>query len=158
MSESIKLPVLPMRGSIVFPGPAVPVAVSRAGTARAIEEALNGDRQIFVVAQRESGEHVTKDTLYTMGVIARVGPVQRGIGGMQLLLTGETRAVALDYESDGEMLRARVRPVKSLDPVRADDPSFLALYQELRQRSIELGKQRGLSEEVLNKLLEAVQD
>jgi len=158
MSESIKLPVLPMRGTIVFPGPAVPVAVSRAGTARAVEEALNGDRRVFVVAQRESGEHVTKDTLYTMGVIAHIGPVQRGIGGMQLLLTGETRAVALDYESDGEILRARVRPVKSLDPVRADDPSYLALYQELRQRSIELGKQRGLSEEVLNKLLEAVQD
>ena len=158
MSEYVKLPVLPMRGTIVFPGPAVPVAVSRAGTARAVEEALNGDRQVFVVAQRESGEHVTKDTLYTMGVIARIGPVQRGIGGMQLLLTGETRAVALDYESDGEMLRARVRPVKSLDPVRADDPSFVALNQELRQRSIELGKQRGLSEEVLNKLLEAVQD
>src|SRR6188768_1853211 len=119
MSENVKLPVLPMRGTIVFPGPAVPVAVSRAGTARAVEAALNGDRRVFVVAQRESGEQVTKDTLYTMGVIAHIGPVQRGIGGMQLLLTGETRAVALDYEADGEMLRAGVRPVKSLEPVRA---------------------------------------
>ena len=158
MSEHVKLPVLPMRGAVVYPGPAVSVAVSRAGTSRAIDEALSGDRRVFVVAQRENEEQVSKDSLYTMGVIARVGAVQRGIGGMQLLISGEVRAVALDYEAEGEMLRARVRPVQSLAPVRADDPSFVALYQELRQRALEFGKQRGLSEEVLNKLLEAVQE
>jgi ATP-dependent Lon protease len=158
MSEHVKLPVLPMRGAVVYPGPAVSVSVSRAGTSRAVDEALAADRRVFVVAQRENEEHVSKDALYTLGVIARVDAVQRGIGGMQLLITGESRAVALDYEADGEMLRARVRRVPSLAPVRADDPSFLALYQELRQRAIEFGKQRGLSEEVLNKLLEAVQD
>ena len=158
MSENVKLPVLPMRGAVIYPGPAVSVAVSRAGTSRAVDEALAGDRRVFVVAQRENEEHVSKDGLYTMGVIARVGAVQRGIGGMQLLISGEVRAVALDYEADGEMLRARVRPVQSLAPVRSDDPSFVALYQELRQRALEFGKQRGLSEEVLNKLLEAVQE
>jgi ATP-dependent Lon protease len=158
MSEHVKLPVLPMRGAVFYPGPAVSVAVSRAGTSRAVDEALAGDRRVFVVAQRENEEHVSKDGLYTMGVIARVGAVQRGIGGMQLLISGEVRAVALDFEAEGEMLRARVRPVQSLAPVRADDPSFVALYQELRQRALEFGKQRGLSEEVLNKLLEAVQD
>jgi ATP-dependent Lon protease len=147
-----------MRGAVIYPGPAVSVAVSRAGTSRAVDEALSGDRRVFVVAQRENEEQVKKDGLYTMGVIARVGAVQRGIGGIQLLISGEVRAVALDYEADGEMLRARVRPVQSLAPVRADDPSFVALYQELRQRALEFGKQRGLSEEVLNKLLEAVQD
>jgi ATP-dependent Lon protease len=158
MSEQVKLPVLPMRGAVLYPGPAVSVAVSRAGTSRAVDEALSGDRRVFVVAQRENEEHVSKDGLYTLGVIARIGAVQRGIGGMQILLTGEARAVALDYETEGEMLRGRVRPVPSLGPVRADDPSFLALYQELRQRAIEFGKQRGLTEEVLNKLLEAVQE
>jgi ATP-dependent Lon protease len=158
MSEHVKLPVLPMRGAVVYPGPAVSVAVSRAGTSRAVDEALSGDRRLFVVAQREDEDHVSPDSLYGLGVIARVGAVQRGIGGMQLLINGETRAVATDFERDGEMLRARVRPVPSLAPVHADDPSYLALYQELRQRALEFGKQRGLSEEVLNKLLEAVQD
>ncbi|MEY2936946.1 MAG: hypothetical protein RL033_7695 [Pseudomonadota bacterium] len=158
MSEHIKLPVLPMRGAVVYPGPAVSVAVSRAGTSKAVEEALNGDRRVFVVTQRGDDESVGRDSLHTLGVIARVGAVQRGIGGLQLLLSGETRAVATDYESDGEMLRARVQPVASLGPVRADDPSFVALYQELRLRAREFGKQRGLSEEVLSKLLEAVQE
>jgi ATP-dependent Lon protease len=158
MSENIKLPVLPMRGAVVFPGPTVPVAVSRAGTSRAVDEALAGDRMVFVVAQRENNEQVTKDGLHTMGVIARIGPIQRGINGMQLLITGETRAVAVDYEADGDVIRARVKPVKSLGPVHAEDAVFTALYKELRQRALEFGKQRGLSEEVLEKVVDAVQD
>jgi len=104
MSEHIKVPVFPMRGAVVFPGPTVPVAVSRAGTSRAVDEALSGDRLVFVVAQRENAEQVSKEALYSMGVLARVGPIQRGINGMQLLITGETRAVVLDYETDGDVI------------------------------------------------------
>jgi ATP-dependent Lon protease len=158
MSEYIKIPVLPMRGAVVFPGPTVPVAVSRAGTSRAVDEALNGDRTVFVVAQRENSEHVSKDLLFTMGVIAKIGPIQRGINGMQLLINGETRAVALDYETDGDIIRARVMPVKSLAPVNPTDPAFGALDKELRQRAVEFGKQRGLTEEVLENVLDSIHD
>jgi ATP-dependent Lon protease len=158
MSEHIKIPVLPMRGAVVFPGPTVPVAVSRAGTSRAVDEALSGDRTVFVVAQRENTEQVSKEQLFSMGVIAKIGPIQRGINGMQLLITGEARAVALDYEMDGDVIRARVMPVKSLAPVHPDDASFAALYKELRQRAVEFGKQRGLSEEVLENVLDSIKE
>jgi ATP-dependent Lon protease len=158
MSEHIKIPVLPMRGAVVFPGPTVPVAVSRAGTSRAVDEALSGDRTVFVVAQRENTEAVSKDQLYSMGVIAKIGPIQRGINGIQLLITGESRAVALDFETEDDIIRARVMPVKSMAPVRPDDPSFAALYKELRQRAVEFGKQRGLTEEVLENVLDSIQD
>ncbi len=158
MSEIVKLPVLPMRGAVVFPGPTVPVAVSRAGTSRAVDEAMTGDRQVFVVAQRENSEQVSQDALYQVGVIARIGPVQRGINGMQLLLSGETRAVVLGYETDGDVIRARVKPIASIAPVRPDDATFTALYRELRLRAREYGKQRGLSEEILEKVVDAVED
>jgi len=158
MSEHIKIPVLPMRGAVVFPGPTVPVAVSRPGTSKAVDEALAGDRTVFVVAQRENAENVSKDLLYSMGVIAKIGPIQRGINGMQLLINGETRAVVLDYETEGDVIRARVMPVKSMAPVRPDDTSFAALHKELRQRALEFGKQRGLSEEVLANVLDSIQE
>ena len=158
MSEHIKIPVLPMRGAVVFPGPTVPVAVSRPGTSKAVDEALAGDRTVFVVAQRENSENVSKDLLYSMGVIAKIGPIQRGINGMQLLINGESRAVVLDYETDGDVIRARVMPVKSMAPVRPDDTSFAALHKELRQRALEFGKQRGLSEEVLTNVLDSIQE
>jgi ATP-dependent Lon protease len=49
-------------------------------------------------------------------------------------------------------------PVKSMPPVQADDPSFAALHKELRQRAVEFGKQRGLSEEVLENVLDSIQE
>ena len=64
----------------------------RPGTLRAIEAALKGDRLVFAVAQRDNTDEPTPDILYSMGVIARIGQIQRGLGGVQLLLQGEQRA------------------------------------------------------------------
>lgn len=98
------LPVLPLRGTVIFPGLTAPISAGRPGTLRAIEAALKGDRLVFAVAQRDHAEEATPDILYQMGVIARIGQVQRGLGGVQLLLQGEQRATALQYASvDGHL-------------------------------------------------------
>ena len=51
MAERRTLPVLPLRGTVIFPGITVPIGVGRPGTLRAIETALKGDHLIFTVAQ-----------------------------------------------------------------------------------------------------------
>ena len=102
MSTRVTLPVLPLRGTVIFPGLTAPIAAGRPGTLRAIETALKGDRLVFAVAQRDNADEPTPDILYSMGVIARIGQVQRGLGGVQLLLQGEQRASALQFtETDG---------------------------------------------------------
>ena len=73
----------------MFPGITAPIAAGRPGTLRAIETALKGDRLVFAVAQRDNTEEPTSDILFTTGVIARIGQIQRGLGGVQLLLQGE---------------------------------------------------------------------
>ena len=90
MAERQTLPVLPLRGTVIFPGITVPIGVGRPGTPHAIEAALKGDRLIFTVAQRENVDEPAPEQLYTMGVIGRIGQVQRGLGGVQLLLQGRT--------------------------------------------------------------------
>jgi ATP-dependent Lon protease len=52
MAERQTLPVLPLRGTVIFPGITVPIGVGRPGTLRAIETALKGDHLIFTLAQR----------------------------------------------------------------------------------------------------------
>src|SRR6478752_7291995 len=94
MVERLSLPVLPLRGTVIFPGITVPIGVGRPGTLRAIENALKGDRLVFTVAQRENVDEPAPEQLYTMGVIGRIGQIQRGLGGVQLLLQGEARASA----------------------------------------------------------------
>src|SRR5437763_16866060 len=99
MAERQTLPVLPLRGTVIFPGLTVPIGVGRPGTLRAIEAELKGDRLAFAVALRENVDEPAPEQLYTMGVIGRIGPVQRGLGGVQLLLQADNRASALLYHS-----------------------------------------------------------
>lgn len=47
------LPVLPLRGIVVFPGCVTHFDVGRSKSARAVEEAMRGDQMIFLVAQRD---------------------------------------------------------------------------------------------------------
>src|SRR4249919_2995139 len=158
MAQRQTLPVLPLRGTVIFPGLTAPIAAGRPGTLRAIEAALKGDRLVFAVTQRDNTDEPTPEILYSMGVIARIGQIQRGLGGVQLLLQGEQRATAIQYVMTDNYLSAVVSPVEEMAPVNENDPAFVALYKEIRERAAELGERRGLPEEVVHQVLDAVTD
>ncbi|HEX4468063.1 MAG TPA: endopeptidase La [Gemmatimonadaceae bacterium] len=158
MAQRQTLPVLPLRGTVIFPGLTAPIAAGRPGTLRAIEAALKSERLVFAVAQRDNTDEPTPDILYSMGVIARIGQIQRGLGGVQLLLQGEQRATSLQYSVTEGYLSAVVMPVDEMKPANEDDPAFIALHKELRERAAELGERRGLPEEVVHQVLDAVTD
>src|SRR5215217_4247685 len=120
MAEPLTLPVLPLRGTVIFPGLTVPITAGRPGTLRAIEAAMRSDGLLFAVAQRENVDEPTPELLYSMGVIARIGQVQRGLGGVQLLLQGEQRANVLQYQSRENYLGADVQPVEPMRPLNEE--------------------------------------
>ena len=156
MSTRQTLPVLPLRGTVIFPGLTAPIAAGRPGTLRAIEAALKGDRLVFAVAQRDNSEEPTSDILYSMGVVARIGQVQRGLGGVQLLLQGEQRATALQFTQGDGFLSAVVMDTEEMSPLDDKDAAFEALHKEIRERAAELGERRGLPEEVVHQVLDSV--
>ena len=158
MTQRQTLPVLPLRGTVIFPGLTAPIAAGRPGTLRAIEAALKSERLVFAVAQRDNTDEPTPDILYSMGVIARIGQIQRGLGGVQLLLQGEQRATSLQYSTTEGYLTSVVMPVEEMKPANEEDASFIALHKELRERAAELGERRGLPEEVVHQVLDAVTD
>src|ERR1700720_4437065 len=106
MTERLNLPVLPLREFVLFPGVAAPIQAGKPAPLRAVEAALNSpDRLVFAVSQREDLSVVTPEALHTIGTVARIGQVQRGFAGMQLLLSGENRGIAMQLsEKDGELL------------------------------------------------------
>jgi len=156
MAHRQTLPVLPLRGTVIFPGVTQPIAAGRPGTLRAIEAALKDDRLVFAVAQRDNTDEPTAEVLYSVGVIARIGQVQRGLGGVQLLLQGEQRAAALQYTTHDGHLQAVVIPAEEMLPLNDRDPAFEALHKETRERAAELGERRGLPEEVVHQVLDSV--
>jgi len=159
MSERLTLPVLPLREVVLFPGVSLPIGAGRPATLRAIESALKSDSHlIFAVAQRENVDTVNPGVLYTTGTIAKISQIQRGLGGVQLLLHGESRATALHYSENGRYLEAVVREVEDLPPLNPDDAAFVGLHREARERAAELGQKSGLPEEVVRQVLEGVAD
>jgi ATP-dependent Lon protease len=159
MSERLTLPVLPLREVVLFPGVTAPIGAGRPGTLRAIEAAMaTPDRLIFAVSQRQNLEHVNAEGLYTIGTIARIGQMQRGLAGMQLLLHGEQRGIAIHYGERDGYLTAIVREAEEMLPLNAEDPAFVALYKEARTRAAELGQKTGLPEEVVNQVLAGVSE
>ena len=84
---SRNLPVIPMRSTVLFPGVSLPISAGRPQTLRAIEAALRDpDHRVLAVAQRSDAEDVNVDDLYTFGTVAKIGSVQRGLGGVRLIL------------------------------------------------------------------------
>lgn len=158
MAQRTTLPVLPLRGTVTFPGLTSPIAAGRPGTLRAIEAALKTDRLVFAVAQRDNTDEPSPEILYSMGVIARIGQIQRGLGGVQLLLQGEQRATSLQYNLNDGYLTAVVMPTEEMAPLNEQDAAFEALHKETRERAQELGEKRGLPEEVVHQVLDSVDE
>ncbi len=159
MGQRFSLPVLPLRDTVVYPGVAVPISAGRPGTVEAVQAALDGDRRLFAVAQRENADDPTPEILYSVGTVVRIIQTHRVRGGVQLLVQGEDRAESVSYRPDGEaMLQASLIPLSRFPPRNPDESGFQALDKELRDRAAELGTRRGVPAEALNQLLTGVDD
>jgi len=159
MDREFSLPVLPLRDTVVYPGVAVPISAGRPGTIEAVQQALEGDRRLFAVAQRDNQDEADPRILYSVGTIVRIIQTHRVRHGIQLLVQGEGRARSIKFADEGEaMLRATLLPMKRERPTDEEDPEFLALDSELRQRAAELSARQGVSSEAVNQLIEGVED
>ena len=159
MGDRYTLPVLPLRNTVVYPGVAVPISAGRPGTMEAVQEALDGDRRLFAVTQKEDVDDPAPEVLYTIGTVVRIIQTHRVRGGVQLLVQGEGRAQAISYEAEGEgMLRAVLLEMETQPTSNPDDPAFQALNHELRERAAELGTRRGVPAEALNQLIQGVDE
>jgi len=155
----MSLPVLPLRDAVLFPGVATPIGAGRPATLRAIEAALkHPDRKVFAVAQKENIDQVTPGVLYNTGTIARISQVQRNLGGVQLVLHGDSRGTAVHYSETNGYLEATVRETSDLPPLNEKDPAFVALHREVRERAAELGQKSGLPTDVVQQVLQGVSD
>jgi ATP-dependent Lon protease len=159
MSQTFQLPVLPMRDAVLFPGVIAPVSAGRPGTVAAIEHALaQPARLVFVLTQREDREEVSAAGLHTIGTVAHLAQVQRGPAGMQLVVHGEKRGIALRIEEAGGHLVATVREAEDIPPADPAAPAFVALHREVRRLSAELGEKAGLPKQAVSQFLSEVDE
>ncbi|WP_314447490.1 endopeptidase La [Selenomonas artemidis] len=103
MAEKRTLPVLPLRGLVVYPHMMVNVDVGRDRSVAATERAIAGSNEVLVVAQRDpDAEDPTESDLYTVGTVVEIRQFLRMPEGvLRILVDGKTRAKILAYR-EGE--------------------------------------------------------
>ncbi len=154
LTEIFQLPVLPLRGMVVFPHVQAPIAAGRKRTVAAIRKALKEERLLFAVAQRdESVEVPTQEQLYRVGTVVRITQMQKVPGGIQLVVQGDTRAAVLDYFEGEDHVEVKVRPLPDMDPIDSENAAFRALHKEVKERAREVSRLKGVPQEIVEHLL-----
>ncbi|WP_334182782.1 endopeptidase La [Novosphingobium sp.] len=137
------LPLLPLRDIVVFPGMVVPLFVGREKSVAALEAAMAGEKDIFLLAQLDPGcDDPDRDDLYDTGVIASVLQLLKlPDGTVRVLVEGQERAkldtLRTEQSAEGEMLVAQVERV---EPVEADGTETEAMMRSVVEQFGEYAK------------------
>ena len=145
---SAQLPLLPLRGMLAFPNTMATLDVSRARSVAALECALEGDRRLFVVAQRDAGVDAPHlEDMYTVGTVVDIRHVLRlPDNSVRVLIEGECRAILLDVEERGDMQRAALMVLKTENDTDADSEEAVrrqAMLRAIRRQAFQLARARG---------------
>ncbi|MCR3921836.1 MAG: endopeptidase La [Firmicutes bacterium] len=101
-NEKKQIPLLPLRGILVFPNMVLHLDVGRDRSVNALEQAMVEDNKILLVAQKEARiDEPTPNDMYTMGTIAQVKQMLKLPGGtIRVLVEGLTRANVQEFVAD----------------------------------------------------------
>lgn len=126
------VPVCPVRGSVIYPTMVQHIDASRAISINAIEAAMEGEKVILIVSQRDKDVDDPKGSdLYGVGTACNVLRVRKNPDGtVQMLVSAVARVKAENYTRD-EYLRA---DISALTSKKDDKVELQALARELRDR------------------------
>ena len=145
-------PLLPLRDIVVFPGMVVPLFVGRDKSVAALEAAMEGSKDIFLLAQLDPGcDDPERDDLFDVGVIAQVLQLLKlPDGTVRVLVQGTSRATLEQLAQRGEHVEATV---SSQDEVTASGSEVTAMMRQVVEQFGEYAKlNKKLGEEAAEQL------
>lgn len=116
---NILIPVLPLRDVVVYPHMVIPLFVGRKSSIKALDYAMELDKEIFLVAQKEAGiENPSITDLYNVGTVATILQLLKlPDGTVKVLVEGNVRGKVQKYYQDEQhgYLTADITEIKSQD-------------------------------------------
>ncbi|HPT68917.1 MAG TPA: LON peptidase substrate-binding domain-containing protein, partial [Syntrophomonas sp.] len=102
-----ELPMLPLRGLLVFPYTVIHLDVGRKKSINAIEEAMLGSKEIFLATQKEAqNDDPIEDDIYGVGTVAEIKQILKMPGGtMRVLVEGVCRARVIQYNDNVDYIK-----------------------------------------------------
>lgn len=134
------LPVLPLRGAVVYPMMWLPLPIGQKRSIRLVEESLPGSRMIALVASKdENVEEPSPDEIHTIGTAAQIHRVLKTPDGtMRLVIQGLERIRIINYIQRDPYLRARVEIIPETEESNLEMEALTRAVQDLFRKLIEL--------------------
>ena len=136
------IPVCPVRGSVLYPTMVMPIDAGRAISIRAINTALDRDRTIVIVSQKDREvEEPGADDLYEVGTACNIMRMKKNPdGSIQMLVRAFARVKIQQYLPSEGLIEAMVEPVEVPD---GDSVELEATFRELREKFKDLVENGG---------------
>src|ERR1700735_4237093 len=141
-SDTRRLPMMPIRDVVIFPYMMTPFVVGRESSVRALEEAMSGDKKIFLATQHDaSTDEPSASEIFSVGCVVNiVQSLKLPDGNIKVLVEGVERARVVSVTDDEGFFRAVVRtfqfkvePGQQLDALTGRVTQLFEQYVKLSQ-------------------------
>ncbi|WP_018931403.1 endopeptidase La [Gracilibacillus lacisalsi] len=141
-SKFIHIPLLPLRGLIVFPGMVIHLDVGREKSIQALEKAMMNDQHIFLAAQKESAIDEPKtDDINTIGTVAKVNQMLKLPNGtMRVLVEGLYRAEIQQFINEEKQFFVEIEEVEDIHQKKAEEDALMRTLLEQFEHYTKISK------------------
>src|SRR6266436_1674176 len=103
-ADIAKYPMVPIRDVVIFPFTKVAFKIGRPSSVMALEQAMTGERQIFLATQHDATiDEPSADQIYTVGTLGRILQAQRQDNGqIKVVVEGRERGRMVRVEQDAD--------------------------------------------------------
>ncbi len=134
-----ELSILPLRNMVLFPGVVIPITAGRDKSIKLINEALEGDKTIGVVAQlNEEVEVPGGNDVYRFGTVAKIlKTLKLPDGNITVILQGKKRFAIDEIIQEDPYLKAKVVEAEDAKP-NTDDLEFKTIIETIKETAQEI--------------------
>ncbi len=135
-----ELPILPLRGTVLYPDLILPIMVGRKKSVKLIDDAMDTDRIIGVITQKRSEiEDPKENDLYSVGVAALILRMIRELDGSQrVIVQGISRVKIKEYIQKEPYFKVRSETVEEIYIQGVEVDALMMNLKNLFQRAVEL--------------------
>jgi len=135
-------PLLPLRDIIVFPHMVVPLFVGREKSIAALEEAMAGDKELLLAAQKKAKTHDPgEDDIFSVGTIGHIIQLLRVHDGtVKVLVEGKRRATIVGYSQTAPFFVADVQDLLEPEESEVETQALMRSVQTIFENYVKLNK------------------
>jgi len=126
-SPELLLPLLPLRDIVVFPHMVAPLFVGRSQSVKALSDAMNNDKRVFLATQKKAGiDNPTGKDISQIGTIAKILQLLRlPDGTVKALIEGKTRASIVRFIRNPDFLQVALEPIAETEILPAEGEALI---------------------------------